>query len=327
MSMGGLDPAISPQRTTGCGRRRRRGRSPAYVTLSSARWPTNLAILDFLGTLPPGKRRPNLLFASAYYLLGASAGPPHRLRDAGPTATRTLADAGDAGPAHPDQRGRPLRHPAARARAATRAARADRGRRQRRADPAVRPLLLRLRRPRDHRLGPGGADAALRPRGPVPLPARVPEIAWRAGLDLNPLDVTSDDDVALAVVPALARRGRPRAAPRGRDRHGPPLPSPGPPRRPADRPARPGGPAPRPMRPWSSTTPRCWPTSPPTTGSVSPTVVGGLAAVWLSNEAPGVVASVPESGRDDGTFVLGRDGRQALARTDGHGDWVEWLAH
>jgi hypothetical protein len=23
--------------------------------------------------------------------------------------------------------------------------------------------------------------------------------------------------------------------------------------------------------------------------------------------------------------VLGRDGRQALARTDGHGDWVEWL--
>jgi hypothetical protein len=33
------------------------------------------------------------------------------------------------------------------------------------------------------------------PGGPVPLPDRVPEIAWRAGLDLNPLDVTSDDDV------------------------------------------------------------------------------------------------------------------------------------
>jgi hypothetical protein len=34
---------------------------------------------------------------------------------------------------------------------------------------------------------------------------------------------------------------------------------------------------------------------------------------------------VPLDGRDDGTFVLARDGAKALARTDGHGDWVEWL--
>src|SRR5262249_24650192 len=33
------------------------------------------------------------------------------------------------------------------------------------------------------------------PRGPVPLPERLPVIAWRAGLDLNPLEVTDDDDV------------------------------------------------------------------------------------------------------------------------------------
>ena len=33
------------------------------------------------------------------------------------------------------------------------------------------------------------------PRGPVPLPDRLPAITWRAGLDLSPLDVTSDDDV------------------------------------------------------------------------------------------------------------------------------------
>src|SRR5260370_9016791 len=32
-------------------------------------------------------------------------------------------------------------------------------------------------------------------RGPVPMPAGVPDIAWRAGLDLNPLDVTCEDDV------------------------------------------------------------------------------------------------------------------------------------
>lgn len=32
-----------------------------------------------------------------------------------------------------------------------------------------------------------------RTAGPVPLPTRLPEIAWRGGLDLNPLDVTDPD--------------------------------------------------------------------------------------------------------------------------------------
>lgn len=31
--------------------------------------------------------------------------------------------------------------------------------------------------------------------GPAPLPSTVPEVAWRAGLDLNPLDITEADDV------------------------------------------------------------------------------------------------------------------------------------
>jgi hypothetical protein len=33
------------------------------------------------------------------------------------------------------------------------------------------------------------------PRGPVPLPAELPHVVWRAGIDLNPLDVTDADDV------------------------------------------------------------------------------------------------------------------------------------
>lgn len=32
--------------------------------------------------------------------------------------------------------------------------------------------------------------------GPVPLPERMPDIVWRAGIDLNPLDVRSEADVA-----------------------------------------------------------------------------------------------------------------------------------
>jgi hypothetical protein len=47
----------------------------------------------------------------------------------------------------------------------------------------------------DHRVGTKGAELTLRCRveGDVPLPLRVPEIAWRAGLDLNPLDPADPD--------------------------------------------------------------------------------------------------------------------------------------
>jgi hypothetical protein len=54
--------------------------------------------------------------------------------------------------------------------------------------------------------------------------------------------------------------------------------------------------------------------------------VGGLAAVWLSQEAPGVVPGVPAPVGQSGPFVLARDGRTPLAFADGHGAWVRWLA-
>jgi len=43
----------------------------------------------------------------------------------------------------------------------------------------------------------GGSGPQLRCRtsGPVPIPTRLPEIVWRAGIDINPLDVTSPEDV------------------------------------------------------------------------------------------------------------------------------------
>ncbi|GAA2376735.1 DUF2332 domain-containing protein [Catellatospora methionotrophica] len=45
-------------------------------------------------------------------------------------------------------------------------------------------------------IGPQGApllDCAV--DGPVPVPDRLPQVVWRAGIDLNPLDVTDPDDV------------------------------------------------------------------------------------------------------------------------------------
>ncbi|MDN4644589.1 DUF2332 domain-containing protein [Arthrobacter sp. PsM3] len=52
------------------------------------------------------------------------------------------------------------------------------------------------------RLAPAGAAPGSYPvldcafTGPVPLPAELPRVVWRAGIDLNPLDVRDPDDVA-----------------------------------------------------------------------------------------------------------------------------------
>ena len=55
---------------------------------------------------------------------------------------------------------------------------------------------------RTTRLLPAGATPGTFPvlrcvtSGPVPLPAEIPRVVWRAGIDLNPLDVRDPDDVA-----------------------------------------------------------------------------------------------------------------------------------
>jgi hypothetical protein len=54
-------------------------------------------------------------------------------------------------------------------------------------------------------------------------------------------------------------------------------------------------------------------------------LVRELPAVWLSNEAPGVVPGLPTGHLSGGKFVLIRDGTETIAYTDGHGASVEWL--
>jgi hypothetical protein len=44
---------------------------------------------------------------------------------------------------------------------------------------------------------------------------------------------------------------------------------------------------------------------------------------WLSNEAPGVLPGFPQE-RDGQSFVLVRDGVEAIAYTDPHGTWLDW---
>ncbi|GAA1832094.1 DUF2332 domain-containing protein [Agromyces salentinus] len=59
-------------------------------------------------------------------------------------------------------------------------------------------------------------EAAVRGAAPVPVPSRLPEIVWRAGIDLNPLDVRSPADLdwldALVWPEHEDRRRRLRAA-------------------------------------------------------------------------------------------------------------------
>src|ERR1700730_10606206 len=190
MARGGLVPRRSTAENYRMFGREARGRSPAYESLGAAVADDDL-ILEFLATLPRAKRQPNLLFAAARYLLDVAP-------DIG--TLRTLVQ-----------------------RNGTELSQVMRTRRTQTNEPArcatLLPALAAL--PGPLALIEVGASAGLTllfdrysydydghliagrdpdaptlhcaVRGPAPLPAQVADIAWRAGLDLNPLDVARDD--------------------------------------------------------------------------------------------------------------------------------------
>ena len=304
------------------------GRSPQYEHLSAGVADDD-TILTFLAGLPPAKRQPNLLFAAACYLLGA---PPE------PASLRSLVA----------DRGHEL-------------ASVMRARRTQTNEPArcatLLPLLAMLPGPlaliepgasagltllpdrysydyAGHRVQGTDPDApviACEPRGPVPLPDRVPEVAWRAGLDLNPLDVTSDDDMhwleCLVWPGEEGRLTRLRAAIAAARRH--------PPRvfrgdLLADLPAL-ARQAPRNATLVIFHSAVLAYVDPPQRGEFA-AIVAGLGAAWISNEAPRVVpgasgSSLAAASRyGDHCFALMRDGHGPVAFTDSHGTWLHWLA-
>jgi hypothetical protein len=302
-------------------RREAWGRSRPYEILA-AEVAGDPPVLAFLASLPPAKRQPNLLFAAARYLLGRPA-------DIG--SLRALVAGRGAELAAVIQARRTQTNEPARC-------------------TSLLPALMLL--PQPLALLEVGASAGLtllpdrysydyaghrvtgtdprapvlrcEPRGPVPLPERVPDVRWRAGLDLNPLDVTSDDDVRwlrcllwpgepgrsqrLARAVATARRDPP-AVHRGdllTD-----LPA-------LARQAPPGAT----LVIYHSAV----------LGYLSGTerrqfaeTARGLDAVWLSNDVAQLPdATVPTVG--DAAFQLVRDGRILLATADMHGTWLRWLA-
>jgi len=303
-------------------RREARGRSPAYESLANS-VAGDAGLVRFVASLPPAKRQPNLLFAAARYLLGAPPGAAE-LRE---LVSQSRARLTEVILSRRTQTNEP-------ARCAT-----------------LLPALAQLPPPlalievgasagltllvdkysynyAGHRLlgrDPLAPTLRCAPRGPVPLPAEVPEIAWRAGLDINPLDVNDADDVrwlSCLVWPGEGDREQRLAAALAAARRDPPAVHRG--DLLTDLPALA-------TRAPAGATLVVYHTN--VLAYVAPgergrfiAAVRDLGAVWLSNEGPGVVPGLNPAGPGTGQSLLVRDGRTLLAHTDLHGAWLHWLA-
>jgi hypothetical protein len=321
MSIGGLDPQRSTADNYRVFGREAHGRSPAYESLSAAVADDDL-VLGFLSTLPRPKRQPNLLFAAARYLLGATPDIDVLRRLIQRNETE-LTQVMLARRTQTNEPGRCATILPALARLPEPLALIEVG-----ASAGLTLLFDRYSYDYDGHLVAGSDPDAptlhCGARGPVPLPSRLPVIAWRAGLDLNPLDVTRDDDVrwlSCLIWPGEGDREERLAAAVAAARRDPP-------------PVCRGD--------LLTDLPALAAQAPPDATLVIfhsavlayveaedrkrfAQTVRGLGAAWLSNEAPGVVPGLPITEFLEATFVLGQGGRTPLALTDGHGAWLEWL--
>lgn len=321
-AMTGLDHAVPvAENYRRFARREASSRSPAYEALAlfvAGDGP----VLEFLATLPPEKRQPNLLFAAARYLL-----------DAVPDA---------------DALSRLVSGRAADLRAVMLARRTQTNEVARCA--TLIPALCRLPQPLalvevgasaglclladrysyDYggRLVPGADPAAptlrCRVEGPVPAVTTVPTVAWRRGVDLNPLDPADEADVhwlecliwpgeegrveRLHAAIAAARR-HPVTVERGDLLDA--LPS-----------LVAGAPAGSNVVVVNSVVLAYL--EPPMRKQFA-RLVRTLGVHWLSNEAPGVLPGL-ESRASSGGMLLVEDGERVLAESDGHGSWLRWMA-
>jgi hypothetical protein len=167
--------------------------------------------------------------------------------------------------------------------------------------------------------------------GPAPLPERPPTIAWRGGIDLNPLDVTDDDQMAwlaTLVWPEHDDRRTRLLAAIGVARADPPVIVRG------DLVEE----LPRMVDEASAYAPVVVFHSaviaylPEERREAFHELMAGMVADrrchWVSNEGPRVLPRVtatgPEHPEDEHGFVLGVDGR-AVGRTHGHGRTLLWF--
>jgi hypothetical protein len=179
-------------------------------------------------------------------------------------------------------------------------------------------------------IGPADSQVLLRceTRGATPVPTAVPAVAWRAGLDLEPLDVADPDSArwleALVWPGEGDRLARLDAAIATARRHPPTLTR---------------GDLTRDLATVAAGAPEGATLVVFHSATLAYVDLEGrhrfvsdvrrLGATWIANESPGVVPSLTdrldagESERHDGDFLLSCDG-EPVAWTDHHGAWVEW---
>ena len=321
--MNGLDPtAVTAQNYRRFAEREAAGRSPAYESLAAAVAGDD-SVLSFLQALPSAKRQPNLLFAAARYLLGS-------VPDVAALHVLVTDDPGQLRQVMLDRRTQTNEV----ARCAT-----------------LLPALSRLPQPLalievgasaglallldqysydydGHRIrGFGGAAAPMlrcHVEGPVPLPVTVPQIVWRAGLDLNPLDPGSDADVQwlhCLIWPGEEGRSERLDAAVAVAQVDPPVVTRGD------------------LVDDLAALVAAVPAQAATTvvfhsavlayiddakRAAFAALVGQLGVHWLSNEGSAVLPAT-RTVADDGGFVLVENGHRLLARTDPHGTWLRYI--
>lgn len=175
-----------------------------------------------------------------------------------------------------------------------------------------------------------GPELAADVDGPAPLPAVAPEVRWRAGVDLDPVDVRDDDRVRwlamlvwpehddrrarLATAVDLARADPPTIVRGDLLEEVPDL---------VDEAGRHGVP----VVFHSAVAAYLAPADRERLHDLMAGLVADRRCHWVSNEGPAVLprvtatAPVPE---EPHAFVVGVDGR-AVALAEGHGRWLRWL--
>lgn len=307
--------------------REARGRSPLYEQLAGG-VADDPELLAFLADLPQEKRQPNLLLAAVRYLAGLQPGYD--------TFRAVVLDRRNEVAATILARRTQTNEPA---RCAT-----------------LLPALASLRQPLallevgasaglcllpdrysydygTYRIDghPGAPVLACRCTGPVPIPRRPVEVVWRAGIDINPLDVTDPDDVcwlSCLVWPGEGDRAERLAAAIDLARRDPPrlicgdL---------AERLAETAAGAPEQATLVVFHSVVLAYVSPERRAEFARTVTA-LEAVWFAQEDPDVLSglpgfphALPAPAPGPTSFLLTRDGQEALAYADGHGTWLRWL--
>ncbi len=161
----------------------------------------------------------------------------------------------------------------------------------------------------------------------TPLPNQLPRIAWRRGLDLNPLDLRSQEDMdwlETLVWPGQEERARRLRAAIAVARADPPMVRKG--DLLEDLPALTSS-APRDATLVVFHTAALGYVSRQSDRERFAGIVHDLGAVWLSNEPPGVfpaIAAQAPSAPAPGFFLLAQDGKP-LAWTGPHGQSIQWI--